>query len=154
MYVAAIGAVVSFVGVLAAREFDPSATLGVAVVIAVFVLLVGVVRVLNWWFTAGRTIVRVSDEVLLVRGRFRTVRLEPQGVRSAYIQPGERRPEWSRWAVHPEIVLELRNGQRISRQVLLDSEAVLREGPRLHAAVVQAARKGDEGSGVGHGVQR
>ncbi|WP_285101146.1 hypothetical protein [Promicromonospora sp. MEB111] len=148
VYVAGILASVAFLGLLAARLVDSSATLSVAVTIAVFVLLVGLVRVLNWWFTAGRTRVSVSREALLVRGRLRTVRLQPQDVASAYILPGEWRPEWSRWAVHPRVVLELRDGRQISRQVLLDSNGVLREGPKLHSAVVEAAGQSNQDHGM------
>lgn len=141
MYVAAIGAAVAYIGLLVAREFDSSVTLGVAAVIAAFVFFIGVVRVLIWWFTAGRTMVRVSDESVLVRGRFRTVRLEPRDVRSAYVLPGERRPEWSHWAVHPRIVFELQDGRQVSRQVLLDSNSALHEGPRLQTAITHAAKR-------------
>lgn len=108
--------------------------------LSVVVIFVGVVRVLNWWFTAGRTSVSVNDNVVVLRSRFRTVRLRSKDVESAAILPGEWRPEWSRWAVHPKIVLELRDGRRVSRQVLLDSNGVLREAPRLQAAIAQAAR--------------
>lgn len=151
-YVAVIFAGVVVVGTLVAREFDSSATLGVAVSIAFFVLLVGLVRVLNWWFTAGRTMVSVGESVM-VRGRFRTVRFPPQEVRSVVILPGEWRPEWSRWAVHPVVVFELRGGRRISRQLLLDTNGVLREGPRLQAAIAQAAGGRENGPDAGLGEE-
>lgn len=153
VYVAGIFAGVVVLGMLVVREFDSSATLGVAISIASFVLLVGLVRVLNWWFTAGRTMVSV-DESVLVRGRFRTVRFPPQEVRSVSILPGEWRPEWSRWAVHPVVVFELRDGRRISRQLLLDANGVLREGPRLQAAIAQAVGEHEEGPDAGFGDDR
>jgi len=113
--------------------------------IAIVALVVGFVRVFSWWFIAGRTMIVVSSEVV-IRSRFRTIRFRLEDIDSAVISPGEWRPEWSRWAVHPEVILELRDGRRISRPLLLDSKGMLREGPRLHAAFVHAARKPDEGA--------
>lgn len=143
MYSAGLMAIPVAIGLTIVQRMDESAPPGLPF-ISIAILLVGLARVLNWWFTAGRTCITVCDDAVVLRGRFRTVRLSPKEIVDVWIVPGEWRPEWSRWAVHPKVVLELEDGGRISRQILLDSNAVLREGPRLRDAIREAARGQDE----------
>ena len=56
--------------------------------------------------------------------------------------------------MHPVVVFELRDGRRISRQLLLDANGVLREGPRLQAAIAQAVGEHEEGPDAGFGDDR
>lgn len=131
-------------GLIVVRLADDSAPPDI-LYIPIVVFLIGPIRMFNWWFSAGRTQVSVIGHEVVLRGRLRTVRIPSDEIADSRIVPGEWRPEWSRWAVHPQIVIKLRGGKEISRRVLLDSESVLRKGPELHKAIIDSATGHDVG---------
>lgn len=128
-------------GLMLIQATDESAPVGLPW-FAAAIVVIGFVRVFNWWFTAGRTMLPADAERIVLRSRFRSIEVSRADVSGAQIIPGERRPEWSRWAVHPQICLELKGGRKIYRQVLLGQEAIARDSESLRAAIFESAHGG------------
>jgi hypothetical protein len=116
------------------RTVDPMALTGLGGA-AVVVLMMGCARGVVWLVRAGRTRVVVREgELTVARGR-RSTAYRVLDLRSVHMLSGERWPELSRWALHPRVVVTLRDGQEVSLPLLMAGDRVSAIDSALRAAV-------------------
>lgn len=94
--------------------------LGVGLFVAAILLLFAAVRSLVWRLIPGSTCIVCTPDSLDIRRFGKVVRKHPWGrVEGVYLEPGDRWPEWARWAQFARLQVALRGEGYVSSPSIL-----------------------------------